>query len=475
MNTWKFVFDGKEKTIRQKTNSAYWWMREKIDGKLKRITFPTCHRADAERMARDYLRGRREGKGQELRELLRQRKPIQPSPTTPIGPSIGEILEAYKAAPQGPLERTRRENITCLRSIIQRVLGPELEWTHRPLSALTKDLVRGYKNIVAESAKKEGLSRAETGRRQRSANSTLRQARSIFCEAMLEHYEVDCKFNLNLTTLREFKNSPHFLGLPRPNYNEPPDNIQAAMIQALERGIRQKDLDVYLACWLAMTFGLRKSEVAPLTTDCFIRVDGEMHVEIRMVEGRGALRDQTKNGQVAPRVKETNNGWAYIGPIIEQMPRGRYVLSGSDTERTDRVFRRANAWLKAQGFHTQKKFHELRALAGSRVIMNDGIEAASGWLRHGSISTTQAYYGRYAKTSVSNIPLPFTALASRSAEATSFGTLGSPSDTPLDTPNCATSKGMGHHNNGYPSTQTGVGSPAQNAEDKAVIDRKLLE
>jgi len=480
MNYHKFNCRGREVTLRQKTDTSNWSIREKIDGKLRATTFPTRIKADAERYARDYIRKKAEGEGETVRELLRQRKAVKSSAQSP---SLGIIIDAYRAAPQGPLERTRRENIICLRSIINKVLGPEPLWTERSVLALTKDLVRGYKHLVLDRARQAGASQAETARHQRTANSTLRQARSVFSEEMLEHYQVNCGLTLELIPLNEFRTTPGFLGLRKTTYNQPDDSQMAAMIQALEQ-IRESQPDIYLLCWLGLTFGLRKSEVAPLTTDCFIRLDGEIYVEIRTVEGRGALRDQTKNGQEIPRVKATNGGGSKIGAIIEAMPRGRYVSGGTDTDRTDRVFRRVNAWLASQGWKTQKKFRELRAFAGSRVIMNDGIEAASQWLRHGSISTTQAHYGRYARNIVRDIPLSFSTPRS-GAEPNPPQALATPlaaprfeprdtPDTPVATPNWVSDRDIKSYGNWHLKALNGENAPVQIDSDKGFTRYKPL-
>jgi integrase len=472
MNFHKFTYDGRERTIRQKSDTASWFIREKIDGKLISTRLNTHNRKDAERKARDFLKEKSKGQGQPLRILLRQRETKNPTPVT--GSSLGDIIEAYKTAPQGPLERTRRENITCLRNIIHQVYGPVPIWSDRPLSDLTRDVVRNYRRLVVDRARKLSASAAETARHQRTANSTLRQARSIFSTEMIEYYQLNCGFLFDNARLNEFRTTPGFVGLRKTIYQQPDDQQLAAMIDALEE-VRHKEPDLYLICWLGLTFGLRKSEVAPLTTDCFVRVNGEVYVEIRMVEGRGVVRDRTKNGQETPRIKATNGGWAKIGPIIEAMPKGRYVIAGSDTERTDRVFRRINAWMASLGWKTQKKFHELRALAGSRVIMNDGIEAASQWLRHGSISTTQSHYGRYARTSVRDIPLSFEGQkATPESGGERLTNLGVTAGTPLGTPNCPTDRVSNCQSNWYSRAETGAGSPAQSSMDKSLTEGKQL-
>src|SRR5262245_58173650 len=257
MNFHKFLYDGRMRTIRQKTDTASWFLREKIDGKLIQISCNTHNVKDAERAARDFLKGRREGRAAELRALLRERGQTTATPIT--GPTIGAIVEAYKIAPQGPLERTRRENITCLRYIIHQVYGPERLWTGRPVADLNASAVRTYKRLLTDRARNSGASEAETERHKRTANSTLRQARAIFCPVMLEHYKIDCGFAFDNAILNEFRSTPAFVGLRKMVYQQPDDQHLALMLAALEQ-IRTSEPDIYLICWLGLTFGLRKSE-----------------------------------------------------------------------------------------------------------------------------------------------------------------------------------------------------------------------
>ncbi|MFN0130304.1 MAG: hypothetical protein ACKV19_26880, partial [Verrucomicrobiales bacterium] len=119
----------------------------------------------------------------------------------------------------------------------------------------------------------------------------------------------------------------------------------------------------------------------------------------------------TKSGAVAPRIPVTNGAWEHLGPIVELLPPDRHVLApmGNATYRGDALFDEISDWLRVLGWQTTKAYHEFRALAGCWVAMRDGLLVARDWLRHSSVTTTERHYGRYVRTTVSDIPV--TALA----------------------------------------------------------------
>ena len=64
---------------------------------------------------------------------------------------------------------------------------------------------------------------------------------------------------------------------------------------------------------------------------------------------------------------------------------------GNQTEIHDYTFRRITEFLRAHGWRTTKTNHALRALAGSLVAMRWDVRQASVFLRHASVTTTEAY------------------------------------------------------------------------------------
>ncbi len=58
------------------------------------------------------------------------------------------------------------------------------------------------------------------------------------------------------------------------------------------------------------------------------------------------------------------------------------------------------------GWQTQKRIHELRAWAGSKVLERYGVYEASQFLRHKDVRTTQKYYLRYIQMKGLKVEMP---------------------------------------------------------------------
>jgi integrase len=69
-----------------------------------------------------------------------------------------------------------------------------------------------------------------------------------------------------------------------------------------------------------------------------------------------------------------------------------YFLDGTDTERTDEVFVRLNAWLRKCGVTSTKPTHELRKLWFSQKSKRYGIDAAAEQGGHSDPKITMSFY-----------------------------------------------------------------------------------
>jgi integrase len=157
-----------------------------------------------------------------------------------------------------------------------------------------------------------------------------------------------------------------------------------AAVDRLARGGRIHQ-DIYKAVCLATGAGLRKSEISAARWGWFHEVDGQV-----VIRAAGFV---TKNGSSlgTPMLRDWWVKLAAARPAGAG-PEDRVLTGG-----TDKVFRRLSRLMRSLGWKTQKAAHEFRALVGCRVAEACGIESASLFLRHGAISTTQRFYGRYLK------------------------------------------------------------------------------
>jgi integrase len=209
--------------------------------------------------------------------------------------------------------------------------------------------------------------------------------------------------NLDLpANLDEFRTAPGFRDVTKHDYEIPSDGRIQATLEDLE-ATKASHPARYVACWLAIGFGLRRSEAACVRRDWFRQIDGRWHIEIRAVADAldaTTERPVTKNGQVRPLIPCANGAWERLAPFIQDatQPIDSYLIAGTGTYRREHLFREISLWLRRHGWQTQKAYHELRAWAGCQVGMAFGFDVASQWLRHGSIVTTQQFYGRYLNT-----------------------------------------------------------------------------
>jgi integrase len=386
-------------------------MRIKKQGVTQWFNLNTHVRADAEKLAKDLLLARVQGRLGEAREAVRLRNPVQfhgagqRRAIRPEAPqtSIGQVIESFRAAPLDITAYTRQGYIWALEKLITDALGESPVWTERKLSVLGEDLI--YKYRASALRKAQGRGDSAMRRAKVSGASVMRQAKGIFTKHLLEYYRIEGKLELDMKAISAFKSGASFQGAFKNEYNPPDDATIARTFEALESS-RDTHPDRYITCWLALGLGLRKGEIAGVRSDWFVTVDGLPCLELRAVIQRdGTESEATKNGQIAPRIQVVNGAWEKLEPRIKALPQGGHLISGDEVYRRDGNFREINRWLRAMGWQTQKAIHEMRAYAGCQVIMRDGIYKASQWMRHSSVAVTQKYYGRYLNNTISQGPM----------------------------------------------------------------------
>ena len=313
--------------------------------------------------------------------------------------TLGRLTELYSAAAraEGLKPRTIDDNRNALAALMRTALGPVPDWTTRPLEDLNGTTVFKFRQAVAAEAE-DPLDAASA---QRSANSTLAKVKSLLSPAMAEHYRMAAGVELP-ACVAEFRAAPGFRDVTKHDYQIPDEALIAATLAELE-ATRDSHPARYVACWLAIGFGLRKSEAACVRRDWFRQIEGRWHIEIRAVADgtdRETEHPVTKNGQVRPLIPCANGAWEKLAPFIQApgAAADSYLIPGHNTYRREDVFREISVWMRHKGWRTQKSYHELRAWAGCQVGMQYGFDVASQWLRHGSITTTQTFYGRYLNT-----------------------------------------------------------------------------
>lgn len=314
--------------------------------------------------------------------------------------SLGEVFVVYRQflGPDRPAESTIELNIHALKAIVREVLG-EVEVSALPVATMTAELIWKWKE-----GKRKLAGEAHSDERSlqilRSANSRLRQARSIFSDnEELRTFYRHHKLNLP-DSLAAFCNEPPFGDCSKDEYHAPSDAIVAKTFEALEKlgkSTNSDDVNMFKACWLAIGFGLRKSEISSARNNWFKNVDGTIIC-------RGDVLAKNKK---FPEVRAQLDAWARIGPLVEDKEAQEYVLVGSKTERTDICFRRLSDWMRSLGWETTHHVHEFRAWAGCQIAMapNNSIREAQAFMRHASFATTEKFYGHHLKIKLTEVKL----------------------------------------------------------------------
>lgn len=330
----------------------------------------------------------------------------QTSLRTDCATTLGEIEAAYRlyqpAPPKVLATDTKNKNIYALRNFLRKA-GLEPKET-LAITALTGELVYQWKQAILADCRDK--SPEDATRLCRSANSILIQARSIFADESRTYLERAAKLKLP-ASLEKFRKETGFKQISKTEYHAPTDLVIAKTFAHLATLNPAANADFtridtrneFLACWLALGFGLRASEISQARKEDFQTVAGDV-----------AFRPPWfgKNKKRTPEVLVQLNAWQHLGPALADVPDGAYILCGHETERTSDVFRRISGWMRSLGWATTHHIHELRAWAGSYIAdhaAGDGIRSAQIFLRHASYATTEKFYGHHRKQQLAKVSL----------------------------------------------------------------------
>lgn len=314
--------------------------------------------------------------------------------------TLGEIFTVYRQfkGPDRPTEDTLELNIHAITAIVRETLG-DLDINKVSLCRLTSDFIwqwKEKKRKLADEADDDERSRQIL----RSANSRLRQARSIFSDNEdLRNFYRHQKITLP-DCLAGFREEPGFSDCSKDEYHAPTDAVIAKTFAALEQLGQSKnpdDLNMFKACWLAIGFGHRASEIGQAKKSWYQKVDGSVFC-------RG---DVVAKNKKFPEIRVQLDAWQRLAEHMDG-DQDDYVLAGTKTERCDTVFRRISEWMRGLGWQTTHHVHELRAWAGCQIAMAPGgrqLLDAQVFMRHQHFNTTEKFYGHHLKIKLQEVKL----------------------------------------------------------------------
>lgn len=146
--------------------------------------------------------------------------------------------------------------------------------------------------------------------------------------------------------------------------------------------LRASDLNAYRAFLVCVQAGMRKTEAASFRMDWLRDED----TPVILIHEDGKFKPKHGHGR-----KVLLDPW--VAAEIRALAGDRkYLLDGSDTERTEDVFDRLNAWLRKQGVDATKPTHELRKLWFSQKVKRESVLAAAQQGGHRDVKMTQSFY-----------------------------------------------------------------------------------
>ena len=297
--------------------------------------------------------------------------------------TVGDLIEVSKAkAEVRPMTLRQyhgalRRIVSSIRSInsndVSKFRPGGSDWQQKvdkvKLVEITADSVLMWRKFQLEK-----LNPAERESKEKSVNSVLNQARSLW----------------------------RFSGLPSPFKNlkwkgttirfEPSVDAETLLHYA-EQELEEQHPEQFKAFALCLYFGLRKAEADCLTWE---QVDLE-HCKVR-IETTKYFQPKSKHSKREVRTKS---------PISTKMTRWRegadkvFVLKGAKAKplstytyyRADKTWKQLTVWLQSKGVEASMPVHYLRKLPGSLMYNYEkDIYAAQRFLGHSNINTTLGSY-----------------------------------------------------------------------------------
>ena len=211
-----------------------------------------------------------------------------------------------------------------------------------------------------------------------SANSILRQARSLFSPKRLRHLQVSLPRPLPFEGV-QFE--------PRQSMKYRSEIDLVKLIKTAKAKLRDSSPEEYKVFLLAVGAGLRKKEIDLLEWSSFRWDENVIRIEpTRYFHPKS--EDSIADLPIDREVIDVFRGYyeRVKGIFVIKSRRAPVPVKPRQYYRCGEVFDRLMEWLRKQGVNGLKPLHTLRKEYGSRLTRSYGIHAASRALRHASVS-----------------------------------------------------------------------------------------
>ncbi len=270
--------------------------------------------------------------------------------------------------------------------------GGHTVWAQRideiRLERVTPDRVNKWKRDRVAIA---GHAAAAIASARRTVNTYIRCARSLFSPGLLREIK-----GLKLPAVLPFAG----VELEESGSQKYVSKIDAkALIAAARNDLRESDPEVYKAFLLGLFAGMRKAEIDSAEwrmlnfNDHILRLE---ETEWLHLKTRDSAADITIDPEVTAELQALQPA-----PTGKPEPWSQFILKSPHAPqpealrafyRCEDTFDRLNIWLRGKGIKANKPLHELRKEVGAIIATEQGIYAASKFLRHSDITTTARHY-----------------------------------------------------------------------------------
>lgn len=253
-----------------------------------------------------------------------------------------------------------------------------------PLSSITPSNVQEWKQRRLHKNEQDAL---QQRRDIVTVASSIRNAKALFRKDLLIHVAD----SIELPPILPFDG----ISPDRPKPARYQSRIDAATIlKKAAKELAPEKPESYKILVLSLICGLRASEIDHLLWDKFDFTNGLLHVEdtaYHRLKSENSAGDLDLDAQIVAVFKAFSKKATSIFVIESDAPDTKSKSTGG-SYRCQPHFDATLKWLRAQGIKAIKPIHELRKEVGSIIAANQGIYAASRYLRHGDIQITAAIY-----------------------------------------------------------------------------------
>ncbi len=255
------------------------------------------------------------------------------------------------------------------------------------LDSITPERFKAWREEYVIKAGKSPVARR---RAKTTANSLLRNARSLFAPAVVRLLPKE----LVLPSPLPFEGVEP---LPEESSLKYVSRIDApALMRAAESelGGDPKKLELWKGFVLTMLAGLRKGEADKLRWHSVNLSTGTLSVE---PHDDFDAKSEESIGTVAldSEIVAFMRGWRALDPKGDYVMRSTVKARNVSTYRhyrCNRIFNQLRDWLREKGVKEVKAIHTMRKEAGSIIATRSGIYAASAFLRHSDTRVTEKFY-----------------------------------------------------------------------------------